>query len=485
MTIPPLHLPHPISDAIRIVAAQQQPVWLVGGSVRDLLLERPVKDFDLVMAGDGLQWGRRLARELKGSFVVLDEERKVGRVVLSHEDKPLWMDIATFRGVEDKGDGTSLEEDLRLRDFTVNAIAIDPINHAIVDPTGGVAHLRALELHPPSPHSFTDDPLRILRGVRLQATHQFAIPATTHLLMQQAVGGLATIAMERIREEWLRLLAPSGATERVRLLDELGVLDLILPELRDCKAVTQSLPHSHDVFEHQLLVLTATEKLLTEQDPLWQSGILARFHSLVVAHLEREIAHELPRWLLLKHVALLHDIGKASTRTVGADGRIHFYTHDSVGAKMIEPLMVRWKFPAKAVAYATDMVYYHLRPLNFTNHLPPRSRTIYGFYRDVGDLGVDIGVHTIADQRGKAFADDRTAVMEVVKYLWAAYFDEPERFVKVTPLLNGHEVMALTGLTGKRIGELLEQLKEQQAQQRITTKAAAETWLLREVGGTG
>jgi putative nucleotidyltransferase with HDIG domain len=480
-TLPLLHLPHPIAEAIRILSAAQQPAWFVGGAVRDLLLERPVKDFDIVMAGDGLQWGRRLARDLKGSFVVLDEVRKVGRVVVSHEGKSLWLDVATFRGANDTGDGTSLEEDLRLRDFTVNAIAIDPIENRIVDPTGGVAHLKARELHPPSPQSFTDDPLRILRGVRLYATHDFTIPPATHLLMQKAVSGLATIAMERVREEWMRLLAPPGATARVRLLDEIGVIDLLLPELSACKGVTQSMPHSHDVFEHQLLVLTATEALLNPQDPLWQRGILARFQALVLAHLEREIAHEIPRWLLLKHVALLHDIGKVATRTVGDDGRIHFYNHDQVGATLMEPLMVRWKFPTKAVDYATDMLLYHLRPLNFTNHLPPRSRTIYSFYRDAGDIGVDLGIHTIADQRGKAFAEDRATVMEVVKYLWAAYFDEPERFVKVTPLLNGHEVMALTGLKGKRIGELLERLKEQQAQQRITTKEAAETWLLKQV----
>lgn len=480
MNFPPLHLPHPITEAIRVLSTAHQPAWLVGGAVRDLLLERPVKDFDLVMAGDGLQWGRRLARELNGSFVVLDEVRKVGRVVVSHEGKSLWLDIATFRGPNDTGDGTSLEEDLRLRDFTVNAIAIDPVGNVIVDPTGGIAHLHTRELHPPSPQSFTDDPLRILRGVRIHATHQFKIPANTHLLMQQAVQGLASIAMERVREEWMRLLAPMGATERVRLLDEIGVIDVILPELAACKGVTQSPPHAHDVFEHQLLVLTAVEALLTPQDPLWQSGILARFQSLVSTHLEREIAHDLPRWLLLKHIGLLHDIGKPATRTVGNDGRIHFYDHDTAGAKQIEPLMVRWKFPAKAVDYATDMVLYHLRPLNFTNHLPPRSRTIYNFFRSAGDLGVDLGIHTIADQRGKVFAEDRATVIEVVKYIWAAYFDEPERFVKVTPLLNGHEVMALTGLKGKRIGELLERLKEQQAQQRITTKEAAEAWLLKQ-----
>jgi poly(A) polymerase len=481
MTLPSLHLPPPIAEALRHLQSAQQPAWLVGGVVRDLLLERPIKDFDIVLGGDGLQWARRLARELNGSFVVLDEVRKVGRVVLSYNGKPLWLDVATFRGPNDTGDGTSLEEDLRLRDYTINAIALDPTTNTIVDPTGGAAHVNARELHPAGPHSLNDDPLRILRGVRILATHGFTIPDSTLQLMKKAAPGLAQIAMERVREEWMRLLAPPNATERVRLLDTIGVLDVLLPELVGCKGVTQSPPHAHDVFDHQLLVLTAIEKLLAPDDPIWATGLLSRFRESVFAHLEKDIAFELPRWLLLKHVGLLHDIGKPATRTVGKDGRIHFYSHDEVGATLIEPLMVRWKFPSKAVEYATDMVLYHLRPLQFTNHLPPRSRTIYRFFRTTGDLGVDLGIHTIADQRGKAFAEDRATVIEVVKYLWSAYFDEPERFVRVTPLLNGHEVMELTGLQGKRIGELLEGLKEQQAQGRIKTKDEAEVWVVRQI----
>lgn len=481
MTQLPLHLPSPIAEAIRLLNAAQQPAWLVGGVVRDWLLERPIKDFDIVLAGDGLQWARRLSRELNGSFVLLDEERKVGRVVLSHKGKPLWLDVASFRGPNDKGDGTSLEEDLHLRDYTVNAIALDPATQTLVDPTGGVAHLAARELHPASPQSLSDDPLRILRGVRILATHHFTIPDSTLSRMQQAVPGLATIAMERVREEWLRLLAPPNATERVRLLDRIGVFDVLLPELIACKGVTQSAPHAHDVYDHQLLALTAVEKLLLPDDPIWQEERLSRFHALVVSHLEQEVAFEIPRWLLLKHVVLLHDIGKPDTRSIGKDGRIHFYSHDDVGAKQMKPLMMRWKFPSKAVEYATDMVLYHLRPLQFTNHLPPRSRTIYRFFRTTGDLGVDLGIHTIADQRGKAFAEDRDAVIQVVKFLWAAYFDEPERFVRVTPLLNGHEVMEFTGIQGKQVGELLEGLKEQQAQGIIKTKDEAETWLARQV----
>lgn len=474
-------IPDLVLRALQILRDNGQSAWIVGGAARDLWAGRAVKDFDIVLGDDGIKWARRLSKVFDGSFVLLDEVRQVGRVVFEDAGKMQWLDVARFRDAGDTGQGSSLEEDLRLRDFTVNAIAYDPLTDTWADPLDGRGALAAGELHACNPHSCVDDPLRILRGVRFAATHNLKIMPATLTAMQLGVAGLGAVAMERVQVEWLKLLTPDGAAARVQLLNELGVLAVLLPEVVACQGVTQSRPHTEDVYGHQLLVLTALEELLPWRDPVdevWHTDGLGRYRQLLNDYLQVEVALEQPRWLLLKHTALLHDIGKPPTRTVGDDGRIHFYDHDIVGAEMVGRLMTRWKFAAKSADYVRDVVLWHMRPLLISNHLPPRSRTIYRYYRDARTVGVDVGLHSIADQRGKAGATDRAEVLAIVQSLWAAYVDEPDRYVKITPLLNGHEVMELTGAQGRRIGELLEGLKEQQALGEITTRAQAEAWLL-------
>ncbi|MGH2542148.1 MAG: hypothetical protein ACRDIB_05110, partial [Ardenticatenaceae bacterium] len=321
------HLPLPVRRAAEMLHEAGERAWLVGGATRDLLLGRPVKDFDFVIAGDALHWARRIADALGGAFVPLDEERNVGRVVITHDGQPLWIDVARFRAPEGEGDAGTLEADLRLRDFSVNAIAIDPLTGVTVDPTGGIADLREGILRLSGPRAFEDDPLRLLRAVRLHASHDLAISQGTWQAMQGAAPALRGVAAERVREEWLKLLAPRGALARVELLDQIGVLELLLPELVRGKGVHQSPPHSQDVFEHSLLVLDAMERLLPweegrgeagrSEDSGIRQGPYAGYAEQMAAHLRRAVGHELPRWLLLKHVALLHDVGKPVTRSVG------------------------------------------------------------------------------------------------------------------------------------------------------------------------
>ncbi|MGB0387014.1 MAG: CCA tRNA nucleotidyltransferase [Ardenticatenaceae bacterium] len=489
-------LPAPVQRAAQLLHEANEPAWLVGGATRDLFMGQPVKDFDFVIAGDGVKWARRLANTLKGAFVALDTERRVGRVVVRDKGKLLWLDVAAFRGEDDRGEGVSLEEDLRLRDFTINAIALDLLTGDIVDPTGGVADLNARILRATGAQTFYNDPLRILRAVRQHATHNLSITPDTRQAMQRAVQGLTKIAMERVREEWMKLLAPAGAKARVEMLDELGVIALLLPELAACKGITQSPPHSHNVFGHQLLVLHATETLwpwngrtsippehsegssegrtgASPASSFWR-GDLAQFAEPMSKHLQQEMAHDLPRWQLLKHVALLHDIGKPATRSVGKDGRIHFYKHEVVGTDMIRDLMQRMKFSSKCVQYAEQLVLQHMRPLSIAARIPPRNRTIYRFFRDTGNAGPDIALHSIADQRGKAFATDRPEVVAAVTHLLKAYFTQSERFVRPKPLLNGHDVMRIAGVKGPAVGKILEMLREQQAQGNIQSKEEAE-----------
>jgi putative nucleotidyltransferase with HDIG domain len=195
-----------------------------------------------------------------------------------------------------------------------------------------------------------------------------------------------------------------------------------------------------------------------------------------------EVGHEQPRWLLLKLTALLHDIGKPATRSVGADGRIHFYRHDEVGARQVEPMLRRLKFPSKSVARVARIIAAHLRPLQLSQHLPPSRKALYRFFQAAGDASPEVALLSIADQRGKAFAEDREAVVAVVRQMISSYFEEHEALVAVTPLLNGQEIMAVTGLKpGPRVGQVVAKLREAQAVGRVSNREEALEYLQRLV----
>ena len=204
------------------LAQEPVPCYLVGGTVRDLLLGRASRDVDLAVAHDALGIGRRLANRLGGAFVTLDVDRDVARVVLGRGEH---IDLTGFRGCD-------LAEDLWARDFTVNAMAIGLSSNErgrLFDPTGGSEDLRERRLRMPRPEAMRDDPLRLLRGLRISAMLRYRLDAETWTAAQEAVPHLGEVSSERVRDEWLRiLLLPSVATvlEQAHVL---GALVTILP----------------------------------------------------------------------------------------------------------------------------------------------------------------------------------------------------------------------------------------------------------------
>lgn len=471
-------LHHPIAArAAAFLREAGVPAWPVGGVVRDAMLGRPLHDLDFAVAGDGLSLARRLADELKGAFVALDAERLVGRVVVRWEGQQLFVDLAALRGED------GIEADLWLRDFTINAMAVGPAGGTLIDPTGGAADVQARLVRAVSDRVFQDDPLRMLRAVRLAGQLGFQIEAETLALIRRDAARIVEPAAERVREELLALLAPAAAAERVRLLEKLGLLVHLLPELLLGQGVTQPPPHILDVYEHHLAVLAAVEGLLAppphSAPNLWAEGAaLAPWREQMAAHLSVEVSHGQPRWLLLKLAALLHDVGKPATRSVDEDGRIHFYGHETVGAEIVRTILRRLKMAQKSIGWVERLVANHLRPLHLTQRLPPRRKTIYRYFRATGDAGPDVVLLSIADQRGKVFAEDRAEVIAVGQQLLAAYFDEYEDLVAVQPLLSGREIIGLTGIEpGPLVGELIERLKEAQASGHVRDREGAVRYL--------
>lgn len=205
----------PLIDKIRNILPEQE-IYLVGGAVRDMLLNRVSSDLDFALPSNGISSARKVANKLKADFMVLDNERDTGRVIHTNEEGArTFLDFATYRG-------SNLEEDLRARDFTINAIAYELHNETIIDPLDGTSDLRAKLIRACSPTSISDDPVRILRAIRQAAKFECKIDIETRKALKQAANLLPNVSPERKRDELFKILEGPKPDTSVRALEMLG-----------------------------------------------------------------------------------------------------------------------------------------------------------------------------------------------------------------------------------------------------------------------
>ena len=476
------HIIPPGSLAERICAlfgVRGMRAWLVGGYVRDRLLGRISHDLDLVVPFGGLALARRVADRLGGAFYALDEERDTGRAILSNDDGQVVVDVARWRS----GD---LSTDLTARDFTVNALAYDIVGHGgIIDPTGGLADLREGILRAPSPTAFRDDPIRLLRAVRLEAQLDFSIEPQTLAWLQQDAPLVAWVAAERVRDELMRLLILPGVARCLVRLDELGLLPFVLPELAQCRGVMQSEPHYLDVYGHTLQTVFHTEALLRALNLLPGIGrkvmdsplsvvppALVPFADRLRTHLAGETSAGRNRAQMLLWAALSHDWGKPLTRSV-EEGRVRFFTHDEKGAELVAGRLRMLAFSTDEIRLVSTIVRHHMRPSLLAREGVLTRRAIYRFFRDTGDVGPEVLLLSLADRLGTYgpyLGDDAWEErLQFIARMLAAYYEQPE-IVSPLPLVSGDDLITALALApGPLIGQLLAQVREAQAAGEVTT----------------
>jgi tRNA nucleotidyltransferase/poly(A) polymerase len=462
------------------LADQQVAVYLVGGCVRDRLLNRPIYDLDAVTAGDGLALARKLADDLRGAYYPLDESRGTGRAILhAQSEQALIVDIARFRG-------DNLAADLADRDFTINALAADVRSpDHVIDQHHGLADLKARLIRPVSDASIHNDPVRALRAVRLAAQLRFALAPETEALIRRDGQALDSVAGERIRDELARLLALPEAAPSLVSLDSLGLLAAILPELEPERHMAQSPPHYLDVLTHSLQTVQTLEALLAQlagADPTFASNsqldLMAPFARQITVHLAQETSETRPRLVTLKMAALLHDTGKPLARTRDGEGRIRFIGHEQYSAQCTAQALRRLRFNRTEIRLGETIVRHHMRPLLLAAQGGVSSRAIYRLFRDTGDAGVDVLLHALADHRA-AYAptteDDLwPRLLALTAQMLADYWDHHEERVAPTPLIDGHDLLREFKLEpGPRIGELLEAVREAQVTGQIQTREQA------------
>ncbi len=449
-----------VLDELRPLIADGE-AHFVGGCVRDVRLGRPVVDIDVVVPGDPAPAARRLARATGGSPFALSETHGAWRVVLDGRT----IDVTARRG----GD---IVADLGERDFTVNAMAI-PVNGAgedLVDPFGGLSDLAEGRLRLVSERVFTDDPLRLLRLARIAHELGFEVDPEAQRLARRDAHLADRAAGERIYAEVRRLLAPDHPDAAVRLLDGLGVLDVVLPEAGPMHGCEQSRFHHLDVFEHTLQVLDAAADIAAHPE-----HYLPRHADRLRGAMDEPVGDELDARTALRLAALFHDIEKPSTRTVSADGRVGFMGHDRKGAATTRRILRRWRAATSTIRFCMLLVAEHLR-LGFMVHDRPLGRReAYRYLRATQPHTEASVVISLADRfatRGvrarqayvRAHAETADDLLALVSELEAE-----ER----APLLRGDEIAELTGAEGPRIGELVDALAEEQAAAAVTTRDEA------------
>jgi poly(A) polymerase len=457
-----------MSDGLEVARAALagQPAWLVGGAVRDRVLGRPLTDLDLAVDGDPEQAARALARAAgKAACFALSEDFGAWRVVAR---SGAWQaDVERLRG-------GSLLADLQLRDFTVNAIAEPLQGGAPVDPLGGLEDLTARRLRMAGKDAFADDPLRVLRLVRMAVELELEPEAQTIRAARVHVGELRSVSAERIFIELRRILASPRARGGIELMGELGATAIVLGELEALRGIEQNRFHHLDVYGHTLEVLDRTIEL--QADP---SAILGEEHAPeIVALLTEPLADGMTRGEALRWGALLHDAAKPLTKAVRPqDGRVTFIGHDTRGAELARTVLGRLRASERLRGHVAALVRNHLR-LGFLVHEPQplQRRTVYTYLRACEPVEVDVTLLSVADRLATRGEDAQRAIdahMRVARGMlqdalrWRA--QGPPK-----PLLRGDELAADLGIApGPRVGELLGALAEAQYAGEIITREQA------------
>jgi len=429
----------PVADELgRRFGAAGHELHLVGGSVRDALLGRLGDDLDFCTDARPEQ---TLALVKSWADAIWETGREFGTIGIQKDG--LRIEITTFRAEAYDGltrnpvveYGDNLLDDLRRRDFTINAMAVSLPAHVFTDPYGGLDDLAAGIIRTPdSPAaSFGDDPLRMLRAARFAAKLCFAVDKAVVEAMTEMAADLDRITAERIREEFTKLLCGVDPIAGLRLLVDTGLADRFIPEISGLKLEIDEHAQHKDVYEHTLIVVTNAIRLEGDAGPDF----------------------------VLRMAALMHDVGKPATKAVGRDGRVSFHHHEVVGARLTKQRMKAMRFPKDVTSEVVELVALHLRFYGYGRGEWTDS-AVRRYVTDAGELLPRLHKLTRSDcttrnkRKAAALSADYDALEERI-----ARIEAEEDLARVRPDLDGNAIMELLGVPpGPIVGQAWRFLKE-------------------------
>lgn len=442
------------------------PVFLVGGFLRDALLERSgALDIDLVSA-DPSALGAVLQERFTGTVICFG--KGVRRVVFPWRGERVQVDLSSL-------EGRSIVHDLERRDFTINAIAFSLGEEPprLIDPLDGLRDLAARRIRVSDPALLSEDPLRLLRAIRLAAQLNFAVDESTVKAIRHRASLLSRVAAERLREEFFEILDCSEAGQWLGIMDKLALIEALFPETRAMRGCLQGPPHRFDVFAHSLETVRSLDRIL-----LALPKYLPHEAPFVIGPLQAEVEGGISRRALLRFTALLHDVGKPDCRST-EDGQIRFLGHAERGAGMVEEVGRRLRLGSRASTITVALVRKHLRPLSLRQSEPITPRARYRFWRGLGDLTTDLLLLSLADIRA-TWGEEGRPFRAHLRFVQDMFAFHREQITPAGPprLLDGDELMAQFDLTpGPFLGFVLERIREEASVGSLKTKEEALDYL--------
>ena len=433
--------------------------YLVGGSVRDFLMGKGVnniKDRDIAIK-DAEKFARKLAEQFDATFITLDGENKIFRLVL--KDKENYLDIAEMCG-------ESIEDDLKRRDFTINAIAYDLKDENFIDITGGIEDIKNLVIRGIREENFIDDPLRILRAYRFMAVTGFGINEELEKFLIEHKSLLSSPAKERIHDEIMKLFGGKYTSETLlKMLDD-EILELIFPCVKEIKKIPSNSHHHLDLIHHVIETVRQIELLYQKTD------------AEIKEHLNKIDFGGYPRINHLKLAGFLHDIGKPSTWTIEESGRHRFIKHDLVGSKMVVPMLKELKFSNKQIEYISEMIRQHIYPSSVISSPNPDKKIMMRYIRKMGENVLDNIILAKADRmsaQGPAVTKEMTeANINGLNKLLDFYLEIKPTLKPLPKLLDGHEIMQILGISqSPELGKIINELHEAQLNEEVNSKEEA------------
>ncbi|SDP66751.1 HD domain-containing protein [Desulforhopalus singaporensis] len=464
----------------RVGTRRAEAVYAAGGTLRDILTGRSPQDLDVTVAKASMSWARELVTELGGGTIVdiSGPDDDAARVVWRKKQ----VDISSFRE-----QAATIEQDLRLRDYTVNAIGLKLENRnrycvsELIDPTGGLGDLHRKILNH-LPGAFAADPIRMLRGYRLYAKHGFMLSGGTRDAIKRDAGLIARVARERVEYELRQVFESDRTSETVVLMDEDRLLDLLIPELYAAKGVEQPEFHHLDVFGHCLLTLQMMEKIVGDPDRFFPHD-----NSMITGYLSSQTNKRNLKW-----AALLHDVGKPVTRAVRRDmgGRVTFYRHDEEGRELFFRFATKYRWSNRDMRTVGSLIEMHMHPFHLCNVRSQNGlsrRAVLKLCRrakdDLGGLFALAMADSLASSGAKKPAGMEQQLVALFQRVQKTYRESIKPVLQGPKLLNGKDLIELFGLEpGPDFAVILGELEVAQVEGKVIDRGTAVEWVEKFLG---
>jgi poly(A) polymerase len=433
-------------------------VYIVGGSIRDLMCDRTPFDYDMVVQGDPASFAKRLASKTSGRFVELGKHGQTMRRVIT---KDLLFDIMPLNGA-------TIEEDLLQRDFTINAMAVAVSSGSLIDQLGGRQDLTSKKIRMVSLDVFRKDPLRLIRAYRMAAAFDFSIDADTQRVLVRDTHLISRSAGERVREEFFKILQCAGSHVYLADMAHSGLLFKVFPELLALKNYRLPGAHPHNLFEQTIDSYHGLEKLLNAGIQLKKVSDDRLFQDVDAA-----------RATILKWAILFHDIGIATTQTPTDEKINRLDSHALKSAAMARKICQRLRFSRRQAAPIGLIIANHLQPfVIFRNQQRkiPFQKAFTGFFMKCRDLTPDVLLHALAEFMG--IKDPRDPELkefaEFIRTLIQYYYTVLQPRASLPPPLTGNDLINKFGLKPTaEFKRILTRIEEERLTKPVLTRCQA------------